>query len=234
MQPYFFPYLEYFRLVSSCGYWIGFDAVKYNRKSWMNRNRILNRDKGWSYVNVPISRAEGPMTLRTAVINETEDWRRALFDKLRIYEPAAPHYRETVDVLNCILHRNFSNLSDLNMHIIQSLCDWLGIETRIERLSELNLDLPETCPPGEWALRIAQAVGADTYLNASGGTALFDHDLYRAEGVTLSFHEHIDFTYDTGPFDFVPDLSILDTMMWVPRDRLREAIGRNCCRSSIA
>jgi hypothetical protein len=226
MQPYFFPYLEYFRLISACDMWIGFDTVKYNRKSWMNRNRILNREKGWSYVNVPIARSDGPTAIATAAINESEDWRRVFFDKLRVYEFAAPHYVVTLEILTELLREDFATLSDLNMHIIRRLCRWLYIETRIERLSDLNLNLPESSPPGEWALRIAQAVGAESYINSSGGTALFDQDLYRSEGVALRFHEHINFLYDTGPYVFVPDLSIIDALMWVDHEHLRVVVSR--------
>ena len=224
MQPYFFPYIEYFRLIAACDQWIGFDLVKYNRKSWMSRNRIINRDKGWSYINVPVSRGTGNNTIATATINEEVDWRGMLFDKLRVYQFTAPHYVETERLLKSILDHEFPALSDLNTYTIRRLCEWLMIDTRIERLGELNLDLPDSCPPGEWALRIAQAVSADSYLNASGGAELFDPDLYRSEGVSLSFHKHIGLTYDTGPFDFVPDLSIIDAMMWVGRDKLREIV----------
>lgn len=224
MQPYFFPYIEYFRLIAACDQWVGFDSVKYNRKSWMSRNRIINREKGWSYINVPVSRGTGDNTIATASLNEETDWRQIFFDRLRVYEIAAPYYAETKQLLSGILDRKFRTLSDLNTCAIRNLCEWLMIDTRIERLKEMNLNLPDSCPPGQWALRIAQAVGADSYLNASGGAELFDPDLYRSEGVPLSFHKHINLTYDTGPLDFVPDLSIIDAMMWVGRDKLREIV----------
>ncbi len=224
MQPYFFPYLEYFRLIASCDMWISFDTVKFNRKSWMNRNRIINCDLGWSYINVPVSRTKGENTIATAPINEESDWRGVLFDKLRVYEFTAPHYVETKGLLKSMLDYKFPTLSELNTYTIRRLCEWLLIDTRIERLKEMNLDLPDSCPPGQWALRIAQAVGADSYLNASGGAEIFDPNLYRSEGVSLSFHKHINLAYDTGPFDFVPDLSIIDAMMWIGRDKLREIV----------
>ena len=56
MQPYFLPYLEHFRLIAACDRWIVFDTVKYSRHSWMNRNRIINREKGWVYLGVPVSK----------------------------------------------------------------------------------------------------------------------------------------------------------------------------------
>lgn len=224
MQPYFFPYIEYFRMIAKCDRWIGFDTVKYNRKSWMNRNRIINRDKGWSYINVPVARSGETPTIARAEINNAEDWRRDFFGKLRVYEHSAPNYTKTIDLLQDLLAPEFATLADLNMHIIRSLCAQFEIPTTIDSLSALDLDLPESCPPGEWALNIALAVGADSYLNASGGTELFDPELYRSRGVTLGFHEHINLSYDTGPFEFVPDLSIIDPLMWIGLEQLRVAV----------
>ncbi|GMG85604.1 WbqC family protein [Paralimibaculum aggregatum] len=224
MQPYFMPYAEYFRLIAACDVWIAFDTVKYNRKSWMNRNRIANRDKGWSYVRVPVARGSETDSLATARIDATQDWRRALFDALRVYRHSAPHYEAVTAFLTETLAPEVETLAELNMLAIQGVCDRLGIATPLHRLSALDLDLPEACPPGEWALQIAREMGASTYLNASGGTALFDPKLYAAEGIALEFHEHIDLRYDTGPFDFVPDLSIIDAMMWVDRKTLTAAV----------
>ena len=45
MQPYFFPYIGYFQLIANTDQFIFFDIVQYNKRSWMNRNRI-NITKG--------------------------------------------------------------------------------------------------------------------------------------------------------------------------------------------
>ena len=65
MQPYFLPYLEHFRLIAACDRWVVFDTVPYRRKTWMNRNRIINRETTWSFVSVPIVRGstQGPVTV---------------------------------------------------------------------------------------------------------------------------------------------------------------------------
>ncbi len=45
MQPYFFPYIGYFQLIKSVDEFVIFDNAQYVRRSWMNRNRILNEHK---------------------------------------------------------------------------------------------------------------------------------------------------------------------------------------------
>ena len=41
MQPYFFPYIGYFQLIAAVDLFIIYDNIKYTKKGWVNRNRIL-------------------------------------------------------------------------------------------------------------------------------------------------------------------------------------------------
>ena len=45
MQPYFLPYLGYFQLINSVDIFILYDNIKYTKKGWINRNRILQNGK---------------------------------------------------------------------------------------------------------------------------------------------------------------------------------------------
>src|ERR1700680_880113 len=45
MQPYFFPYIGYFQLIDSVDLFIVYDNIKYTKKGWINRNRILLNGK---------------------------------------------------------------------------------------------------------------------------------------------------------------------------------------------
>ena len=40
MQPYFFPYTGYFKLISEVDTFVFLDDVQYIRRGWMNRNKI--------------------------------------------------------------------------------------------------------------------------------------------------------------------------------------------------
>jgi hypothetical protein len=227
MQPYFFPYIEYFRLIALVDLWIAFDTVKYNKKSWMSRNRILNKDKNWSYINIPIAKQNFDTSINDARIDATTNWRDKLFQKLKVYEKAAPNYTAVIEILNNILSERHDSLACFNMSGLAHLCRLLEIDTQIARLSDLSLDLPEHCAPGEWALHICKAVGASEYVNALGGRDLFDPELYQQAGIKLRFHEHINFRYATDPFEFEPDLSIIDVLMWVDTETVRDAMHDN-------
>ena len=45
MQPYFLPYIGYFQLIAAVDVFIVYDNIKYTKKGWINRNRILLNGK---------------------------------------------------------------------------------------------------------------------------------------------------------------------------------------------
>ena len=75
--------------------------------------------------------------------------------------------------------------------------------------------------PGDVCLRIAQAVGADEYINPPGGADLYDPAKFRGSGIELTIQRFVEFAYPTPGFDFVPALSIIDVCMWNAPERIK-------------
>lgn len=214
MQPYFFPYAQQFRHIAQCDRWIVFDTVKFSRKSWSTRNRIASRQSEFSYITVPIVKNATSDTIAEAQI-AGDDWQTKIFDRLRTYESIAPFYDETIELVDNCFEGCASSLGKLNSYILKKICSRLGIETEVCLLSEMELALPDSAEPGQWALFISQQLGAAEYSNASGGKHLFDENLYAKHGIKLTFYEAKELRYQTRGVSFVPDLSIIDSLMWL-------------------
>lgn len=221
MQPYFFPYFEQFRLIDSCDLWVVFDSVQFSRKSWITRNRILNRDKGTSYISVAVRHTGLGTAIKDAQIEQSRNWRADIMDRLKVYQTEAPNYSVVRDFIGDILQTNHLTIGALNTAILVAVCRYLGISTPVLVASSLSLNIPDQCEPGEWALHISKSLGASEYRNAAGGKALFDPTLYSDNGIKLSFHEHQPRSYRTGSFNFVEDLSVIDWLMWNDREELQ-------------
>lgn len=222
MQPYFFPYFEQFRLIAACDLWVVFDTPQFSHKTWVTRNRILNRDKGTAYVSVPVRHTGLATAIKDALIDLDRDWRGQVMNKLKVYQKEAPRYATVRGLVGDTLAGSHETVATLNTAILRAVCGYLGIATPILVASSLAIDMPSHCEPGEWALHISKSLGASEYRNAAGGKALFDSELYASNGIILSFHEHHPRSYPTGSFDFVENLSVIDWMMWNDRETLRE------------
>jgi hypothetical protein len=225
MQPYFFPYVGHFALIAHSDRWIVFDVTQYTPRSWINRNRVLHPSGGWNYVSIPLADSTTTIRIQDARLADPAGAGRSVAGKLSHYRRKAPHYEAVQAIVAATFAPPTDSLVDLNVRGLQAVCRYLEIPLELQICSRMGLDLPERTDPGLWALEICRQVGADEYLNPMGGRELFDPSAYAQAGVTLQFLQPPALRYDTGPYVFEPDLSILDVMMWNEPQRIREAIA---------
>ena len=70
-------------------------------------------------------------------------------------------------------------------------------------------------------------MGADTYINAIGGTELYLREDFEAHGIELKFIKSRPFEYPQFGAPFVPWLSIVDVLMFNSLDAVRACIAGN-------
>ena len=76
---------------------------------------------------------------------------------------------------------------------------------------------------------------ATHYINAIGGIKLYSKEKFASHGIKLSFIEPGNINYPQFNCPFVPDLSIIDVMMFNSKERIKEAgypFRWPCCRGS--
>lgn len=220
MQPYFFPYLGYYQLMTAVDRWVVFDVVQYNRKSWMNRNRVLKAAGGWQYIGVPVSAQHGAPIREARVVDAKAALRRIL-GQLACYRKA-PHYPAVCALVEQVFDIASDRLLDLNVRSLTAVMDYLGIAFEPAILSQMGLPLGPVGHAGQWALEISSALGAETYVNSPGGRSLFLAEEWRERAIGLKFLDPAPLQYATGDFEPEPHLSILDTLMWNDRAKVAE------------
>ena len=224
MQPYFFPYLGHFALISQCEKWVVFDITQYTPKSWMSRNRVLHPRQGWNYISVPLANASISIKTAQAEILCFADLAPSLLGKLSHYRKKAPFHRHVQRLIAEIFSVPTDSLVALNVRALDAVCRYLGIRFDHVLASELDLVLPEIDHPGGWAPAIGRCLGATEYINPISGYSIFRHTDFDAAGVALNFLKFRNFVYPTGPYQFEEGLSILDVMMWNEPATIRDAI----------
>ena len=215
MQPYFFPYLGHFALISRVDQWLVFDITQYTPKSWMSRNRVLHPQHGWNYVNMNLSNASISLLSCEARVLNMERSRLSVLGKLSHYRRSAPYYREVTGLVGATFDAaTGDSLVGINVAGLRMVCMYLGIPFDYRLCSELELDLPTNLGPGDWAPAICSQIGATAYLNPAGGRHLFASENFERQGIALEFLDYEPFAYATGPYTFETNLSILDVLMW--------------------
>ena len=74
------------------------------------------------------------------------------------------------------------------------------------------------------AKSVFDALGADTYVNASGGRCLYHHEDFKKAGLSLLFIETSPLKYHQFDAPFVPGLSIIDVLMFNSKEQVKELL----------
>jgi hypothetical protein len=227
MQPYFFPYLGHFALIANVDAWIVFDITQYTPKTWISRNRVLHPSSGANWVSVPLRNSSISIKIGEARVLDLAAAAKSTLGKLSHYRRKAPYARQVEEIVESTFATEGigNSLVGVNVAGLDTVCAYLGIPFRRTICSKMNLRLPDHLGPGEWAPAIASLVGAETYVNPIGGRALFKTADFEKRSVRLEFLRTEDFVYETRPFAFIPNLSILDVLMWNSPEVVRGALN---------
>ncbi len=220
MQPYFFPYIGYFQLIAAVDMFIVYDNIKYTKKGWINRNRILQNGKDVMF-SLPLKSGSDSLDVRDREL--AADFNRdKLLNQFKEAYRRAPYFVQTFPLLEQIVRYENTNLFHFLYHSIGSICGHLGIATEIRISSGIAID--HGLKNQDRVLAMCAAVGANTYVNTIGGMSLYSNEIFRQNGVDLKFIQAKPFGYAQFGGEFVPSLSIVDVMMFNPLDVIRTAI----------
>lgn len=226
MQPYFFPYLGHFALIANVDSWVVFDVTQYTPKSWISRNRVLHPAAGTNWINVPLKNSSRSIKIHEAKILNLNAAAESTVGKLSHYRRRAPFFGKVEELVKAAFAAcgDDDSLVNLNVKGLDIVCEYLGIPFQRRICSQMSLPFPVEMGAGDWAPEICRLAGATSYLNPISGKALFDGKKFEEIGVSLAFLSMAEFKYDTGPFEFIPHLSIIDVLMWNSPETVRNAI----------
>lgn len=228
MQPYYFPYLGYFDLINCADHWVVFDTAQYIRHGWINRNRILHPTKGSQYVVVPVRKHARETPIRDVRIAEDDAWKRRIPGQIQHYKKKARrHFERVHDLIEACHDTDETSISRFNVSILARVCRVLDIPFEYSFFSELDLDLGPIEHPGDWALRISEAMGASEYFNPPGGEHLFDKAAFERAGIRLTIRHLPPLEYDCYGYEFIPNLSILDVLLWNSPSAVKQHLDRH-------
>ena len=222
MQPYFWPYTGYFQLLHAADVFVIYDNIQYTKKGWMNRNRYLcnGRDK---YFTIPVAKDSDYLDVCERKVAADFD-RRKLKRQIQAAYAKAPCFAAIFPLFCACVDYAEENLFRFIYYSVKKIAQYLEIDTKVIVSSELGIG--HEVRGKDKVLAICRKLEADTYINPIGGTALYDKQEFLDAGIGLYFLEMENITYRQFADPFVSSLSILDVLMFVPKE---EAIGLLSC-----
>jgi hypothetical protein len=223
MQPYFFPYIGYFQLIAAVDEFVIYDQIKYTKKGWINRNRMLQNGKDVMF-SLPLKSGSDYLEICERELSAEFDKEKFVQQLAGAYK-RAPYFEPTILLVRRILEYDNINLFQFLRHSLVQTCKHLGVTTDIKTSSDICFD--NTLKGQEKVLAICKAIGTDIYINAIGGEELYSKDAFLEQGMRLKFIKSKEFQYAQFNGPFVPWLSILDVMMFNSIDAIQDIIFNN-------
>jgi WbqC-like protein family len=217
MQPYFLPYIGYWQLLAAVDRFVVYDNIQYTKKGWINRNRFL-RNGTDALFTVPLKKASDSLNVADRWIADGFD-PRSLLDALTAAYRKAPFFQTVFPLIETVVAAAPRNLFDFLLHSLCATAAWLDIRTPIIVSSQLPID--HTLKAERKVLALCEALAATRYVNAIGGRALYSAQAFGVKGIELRFIETRPIRYQQYDHPFVPDLSIIDVLMFNSKDAVR-------------
>jgi hypothetical protein len=223
MQPYLFPYLNYFQLIAASDVFVLGDDLQYIKSGWINRNRVLDHNEA-RMITFPLKRDSFDLGINQRQLSDTfDDESKRLINVLKHHYSRAPCFPQVMPLLERLIGFPERNLALYIEHAIRGVCTYLHIDTRVVRASDLKL--PRILDKQDRVIQTAKLFDATLYLNPMGGMTLYDQDYFSRQGLALKFMQMDEISYLQYRLPFVSNLSIIDVMMFNDVQRIQALLG---------
>ena len=214
MQPYFFPYLGYFQLITVVDEFILYDDVQYMKGGWVNRNRILENGKP-VFITLPVEKGSVSdliINKKLSALNRTRVTRK-LIKRIDSCYRTTPFFDTVFPILENILQNDTHNLAEFLEYSLRTITSFLNIETPITVSSTLRKN-DSLLKGQDRVLHICKNMNATKYVNAIGGQTIYDDKSFKDINIELRFLKPSITSYVQRLTEFTSNLSIIDVMMF--------------------
>ena len=212
MQPYFIPYIGYWQLINEVDIFVIYDNIKYTKKGWINRNKLLSNN-GPYYISIPITKDSDYLNINQRFISiESKRIYKSYLNRINNFYNKAPFFNEVYNLIKKILDYEESNLFYFLRNSIIQILSYLDIEKNI--LVSSDIKIKHNRKNEKRIVDICKANKAKSYINPIGGKDLYEKSYFNNNGINLSFIQTKSIKYKQFENNFVASLSIIDVLMF--------------------
>lgn len=222
MQPYFLPYIGYWQLINAVDLFVVCDNIQYIRDSWIRRNRILLDDTDRLF-SLPLKKGSNYAEIIDRYLHDSfsED-RDKILNQIKQAYFKAPQYPAVFPLIKECFFYNEKNLFWFVYHSLNEVAHHLGINTKVIISSGIPMD--HSLKGKDRVIEMCKVLGASTYINPIGGVGLYDKQEFLENGIELQFLERNPIEYRQYKDFFIPDLSIIDVMMFNSKQEIGDML----------
>lgn len=210
LQPGYLPWLGFFEQVARADEFVFLDDVQYDKHGWRNRNRIKGPSGGpqWLTVPVRVSHLGRPLINAVEIDATQERWIERHLNALRACYGPCRWFEWLFPNIERVLRRPERSLANLDIALIELLCQKLELRASFRRSSEMNISAARC----ERLVEICQRLSCGRYYSGAAATAYLDIEMFQQAGIEVEFQEYAHPVYPQRFGEFRSHLSVVDLM----------------------
>lgn len=212
LQSFFLPWIGVFNQVYEADIFVIADNLQFEKKSWINRNRIKNINGGFTWLTVPIKKASLNTKINEIMIDNNQTWKKKHLKMIEFNYQKSPFFSQYFPKIQKIYNDDYEYLIDFNLALFFFILEELGFDKN-KITYESKFELPNT--KNEAIIKLCQDNCANVYFSGEAAKCYLDYEKFSKNGIDIELQHCKDIMYNQVGGDWVPKLSILDTLFMV-------------------
>jgi hypothetical protein len=209
-QSNYIPWKGYFDSIKNVDIFIVYDDMQYTKRDWRNRN-MIKTPQGLKWLTIPVEvRGKFFQKIKdTKVADNT--WNKQHWEIIKTNYKKAKCYNETSEWLESLFMQcNFQYLTEINMHFINGINEFLNIDIDIRFSSEFDLAEEKT----DKLVSICKQAGIIEYYSGPAAKAYMDESKFLSENIQVKYWDYSGYPiYSQTYEDFEHGVSIIDLIL---------------------
>jgi hypothetical protein len=216
LQPMYLPWMGYFGMIDIADVFVFYDDIQFVERSWQRRNKIRTYTKNEVWLTVPVIKKFG-QKINEVKINNSTNWREKHRKTIKYSYSKAPYFKDYKDIFEEIYDKEWEYLCELDIHIIKTISEILGLKTKFILSSELNVEGKKT----DRLINVLKKINATEYISGPSAKAYIEPEKFKKEKISLCWFEFNHPTYSQIHGEFIPYLSVIDLLFNVGEEAIK-------------
>jgi hypothetical protein len=209
-QPAFNGWLGYYDKIIWSDIFVFLDTVQFEKNSFTNRNKLklVNGETTWLMIPLKMKGHLGS-SMKDLEIDNSQKWRKKHLSTLQMNYSKAPYFKEVYLLIKDLYDQGHDNFSDFSFEFLKITLDYLEVNTKVLRSSELEIDGLKS----DLVLNICKSLKASEYLSGINGKDYLDEKSFEDNNIKLHYQSYNHPEYKQFSGNFISHLGIIDFMM---------------------
>jgi hypothetical protein len=207
LQSNYIPWKGYFDIIAAVDHFILYDDMQFTKNDWRNRNKIKT-PRGLEWLSIPVGQNINRRIRDVSIPNSL--WQKKHWKTLEANYGRAPYFDDICELLEPVyLRQHNPSLSGINRELIEIVCDYLQIRTRISNSWDFKLGDGKT----ERLVDLCVQAGASEYISGPAARDYIDARVFSDKGIKLTWFEYTGYPqYPQLWGDFAHGVTVLDLL----------------------